>query len=77
MWLEGLQKVLFLNHQSKSEKQITSSQEFQVSSDTIGGNVMKAIENLGLFNSNEYNKRYIEISFGKKGGQLEFFEGLP
>ena len=38
---------------------------------------MKAIENLGLFNANEYNKRYIEISIGKKGGQLKFFEGSP
>ena len=43
---------------------IYKSPELQVTKTIMEGHVMKAIENLGIFNGKAYHKRYLKVEFG-------------
>lgn len=44
---------------------IYRSPDVTVTKQLIEGSVMKAIENLGLFNSQNYHKRFIRLDFSR------------
>lgn len=41
------------------------TEQLLVTNNSIKGSVMKAIENLGLFHSDEYHKRFFMLEFGQ------------
>ena len=51
---------------------IYKSPELQVTKTIMEGHVMKAIENLGIFNGKAYHKRYLKVEFGQP--HIQFFE---
>lgn len=73
VWIEGLHRLLKSN--TDSELLPAEVNGLNVNPDSIGSQVMKAINELGVFNKSEYNKRYIQVKFSDCNNEILFFEG--